>query len=42
MKLFLDFEIEIADLEGRINELRHLSDGNSINIIEPNIIGFKR
>ena len=34
MKLFLDFEIEIADLEGRINELRHLSDGNSINIIE--------
>ena len=34
MKFFLDFEIEIADLEGRINELRHLSDGNSINIIE--------
>ena len=34
MKLFLDFEMEIADLEARINELRHLNDGNGINIIE--------
>ena len=34
MKIFLDFEIEVADLEGKINELRHLSDGKGINILK--------
>ena len=34
MKIFLDFEAEIADLEGKINELRHISDGRGINILE--------
>ena len=31
---FLDFEKPIAELEGRISELRHLSDPNGINIAE--------
>ena len=32
MKFFLDFEAEIAELETRITELRHVSDhkGNKI------------
>ena len=33
MKLFLDFETEVADLEAKISELRHLGDGNGINIL---------
>ncbi len=31
---FLDFEQEIALLEGKINELRHISDGESLNIVD--------
>jgi acetyl-CoA carboxylase carboxyl transferase subunit alpha len=34
MRHFLDFEKPIADLEGKIEELRHLSDGGDINIAE--------
>lgn len=35
MKTFLEFEKPIADLEGKIEELRHLTDpGESINIAE--------
>tara|TARA_E500000178_G_C16918723_1_gene706150 strand:+ start:68 stop:1033 length:966 start_codon:yes stop_codon:yes gene_type:complete len=34
IKFFLDFEFEVAELEGKINELRHLSDGNGINILD--------
>ncbi len=34
IKFFLDFESEVAELEGKINELRHLSDGKGINIID--------
>jgi len=30
--LFLEFEKQIAELEGKIEELRHLSDGGDINI----------
>ena len=33
MKLFLDFETDVADLEAKISELRHLGDGNGINIL---------
>ena len=32
MKVFLDFEHKIAELEKKIEELRHLSDSSSINI----------
>ena len=31
---FLDFEKPIAELEGKINELKHLSQGDGVNIIE--------
>ncbi len=34
MHNFLDFEKPIAELEGKIEELRHLSDGGGINIAE--------
>jgi acetyl-CoA carboxylase carboxyl transferase subunit alpha len=34
MHQFLDFEKPIADLEGKIEELRHLSDDGDINIAE--------
>lgn len=34
MQTFLDFEKPIAELEGKIEELRHLSDGGDINIAE--------
>ena len=30
--MFLDFEKQIAELEGKIEELRHLSDEGDINI----------
>ena len=32
IKHFLAFEKQIADLEGKIEELRHLSSGSEINI----------
>src|SRR5579862_7485517 len=31
---FLDFEKPIAELEGKIAELKHMSDGDGINIAE--------
>ncbi|MDC0226858.1 acetyl-CoA carboxylase carboxyltransferase subunit alpha [Alphaproteobacteria bacterium] len=34
IKHFLSFEKQIADLEGKIEELRHLSSGGDINIAE--------
>jgi acetyl-CoA carboxylase carboxyl transferase subunit alpha len=34
MRQFLDFEKPIAELEGKIEELRHLSDGGGVNIAE--------
>ncbi|MEN8197674.1 MAG: iron-sulfur cluster assembly protein, partial [Pseudomonadota bacterium] len=34
MPAFLDFEKPIAELEGKIEELRHLSDGGGLNITE--------
>ncbi|WP_420403423.1 acetyl-CoA carboxylase carboxyltransferase subunit alpha [Nisaea sp.] len=34
MRVFLDFEKPIADLEGKIEELRHLSSEGDINIAE--------
>jgi acetyl-CoA carboxylase carboxyl transferase subunit alpha len=34
MPTFLDFEKPIADLEGKIEELRHLSDASGVNIAE--------
>jgi acetyl-CoA carboxylase carboxyl transferase subunit alpha len=34
MKHFLDFEKPIAELEGKIEELRHLTDDDEINIAE--------
>ena len=34
MQNYLDFEKPIADLEGKIEELRHLSDDGDINIAE--------
>ncbi len=34
MQTFLDFERPIADLEGKIEELRHLSDAGEINIAD--------
>ena len=35
IKHFLSFEKQISDLEGKIEELRHLSSGGDINIAEP-------
>ena len=34
IKFFLDFENEIAQIEGRINELRHMSTGKSVSILK--------
>ena len=34
MANYLDFEKPIAELEGKIEELRHLSDSDEINIAE--------
>ena len=34
MANFLDFEKPIAELEGKIEELRHLSDNDEINIAD--------
>jgi acetyl-CoA carboxylase carboxyl transferase subunit alpha len=34
MATFLDFEKPIAELEGKIEELRHLSDGGGLNIAD--------
>ena len=34
IKHFLSFEKQISDLEGKIEELRHLSSGSDINIAE--------
>ena len=34
MRVFLDFEKPVADLEGKIEELRHLSNDGDINIAE--------
>lgn len=34
MPTFLDFERPIAELEGKIEELRHLSDGGGLNITD--------
>ena len=41
MPTFLDFEKPIAELEGKIEELRHLHNAGDVNIAEPNaLIGF--
>ena len=34
MNHFLDFEKPIAELEGKIKELRHLSGETGVNIVE--------
>lgn len=34
MTVFLDFEKPLAELEGKIEELRHLSNSNDMNIVE--------
>ncbi len=34
MQNYLDFEKPIAELEGKIEELRHVSDGSGINVVE--------
>ncbi len=34
MRHFLDFEKPLAEIEGKIEELRHLSNGNDINIAD--------
>ena len=34
MKFFLDFEQPVAELENKIEELRHLSDSGGINIAD--------
>jgi len=34
MNTYLDFEKPIAELEGKIKELRHLSDGGGVNIVD--------
>ena len=34
MRHFLDFEKPLAELEGKIEELRHLSNGGDINIAD--------
>ena len=34
IKFFLDFENEIAQIESRINELRHLSTGKTVKILD--------
>ena len=34
MSTYLEFEKPIAELEGKIKELRHLSDGDGVNIVD--------
>ena len=34
IKFFLDFENEVAQIEARINELRHLSTGKTVEILD--------
>lgn len=34
MSTYLEFEKPIAELEGKIEELRHLSDGDGVNIVD--------
>ena len=34
IKFILDFENEIAEIEARINELRHLSTGKTVKILD--------
>ncbi len=34
MNTYLDFEKPIAELEGKIKELRHLADGGGVNIVD--------
>src|SRR6201987_6559581 len=34
MRHFLEFEKPLADLEGKIEELRHLADGGDLNIAD--------
>ena len=34
MQTFLDFEKPVADLEGKLAELRQVSDGDEINIAD--------
>ena len=34
MSTFLDFEKPVAELEGKIKELRHTADGGDVNISE--------
>ena len=34
VKTYLDFEKPIAELEGKIEELRHLADGGGVNIVD--------
>ena len=34
MKFFLDFESEVAELEARVSELRHLSDAKGSKILD--------
>ena len=34
MKFFLDFEAEIAELEARINELKHVSNVKGTKILD--------
>jgi acetyl-CoA carboxylase carboxyl transferase subunit alpha len=34
MRHFLEFEKQLAELEGKIEELRHLSNGSDLNIVE--------
>ena len=34
MRHYLDFEKPIAELEGKIEELRHLSDDGELNIAD--------
>ncbi len=39
MAHYLEFEKPIAELEGKIEELRHLSDKGDVNIAEPDARG---
>ena len=34
LRTFLDFEQSIAELEGKIEELRHLADNGELNIVD--------
>ena len=41
IKFFLDFENEIAQIESRINELRHLSTGKTVIILDEITVALK-